>query len=265
MALASTPPQVLLKTEGPVAVLHLDNPAHHNAITAAMWQAIPGLVDEARNNPAVRVIAVRGAGERAFSAGADISEFETARSGSAVKSYDALNEAAFAALAGCPKPTVAVIQGPCLGGGLGLALCCDLRLAGDTATFAIPAARLGLGYPPRWLLPLLTAVSPASAKEILFTAERFSAAQALSMGLVNRVYSAATLFAAAAELMAVIAANAPLTLAAAKAAIGALAREGAAADLAALERQAAACFESADYAEGRRAFLEKRSPQFSGR
>ena len=167
-------PELRLEREGGIAFLILDNPARLNALTSAMWGAIPRLMTEAEADPAVRVIVLKGAGGKAFSAGADISEFDSARTGDAAKVYDALNHAAFEALLGANKPTLAMIEGFCLGGGLGIAACCDLRLANDAATFAIPAAKLGLGYHPRWVRTLLTLAPPASVKELLFTGRRFS-------------------------------------------------------------------------------------------
>ena len=144
-----------------------------NALTAAMWQALPGHIKTANGDPEVRVIVLRGAGTKAFSAGADISEFESARTGDAAKIYDTLNDNAFTALISCPKPTIAMIHGFCLGGGLGLALCCDLRIGDDASQYAIPAAKLGIGYNARWIRPILAAVPPARAKELLFTGRRF--------------------------------------------------------------------------------------------
>lgn len=257
--------RVTLDMRGPLARVSFENPARMNALSASMWAAIPDTLRVIEETECIRAAIFRGAGNRAFSAGADISEFESARSGENVKDYNALNHAAFEALANCVKPTVAMIHGFCLGGGLGLALACDLRIADDKATFAIPAAKLGLGYNPRWMRSLLAAVTPARAKEMLFTARRFSAAEALAMGLVHRVVSSETLEAETEALAAEIAANAPLTIQAAKRAIDGLARDGGAADMGALERLVDDCFESADYAEGRRAFAEKRKPRFEGR
>lgn len=257
-------PELRLERESGIAFLILDNPARLNALTSAMWGAIPRLMAEAEADPGVRVIVLKGAGGKAFSAGADISEFDSARTGDAATAYDALNHAAFEALLQANKPTLAMIEGFCLGGGLGIAACCDLRLANDAATFAIPAAKLGLGYHPRWVRTLLTLAPPASVKELLFTGRRFSAAEALQMGLVNRVHPPAALDAETRALADTIAANAPMTIRAAKAAIDELTLKPETPDIGRLEALVKACFQSADYAEGRKAFGEKRKPIFKG-
>jgi enoyl-CoA hydratase/carnithine racemase len=257
-------PELRLERESGIAFLILDNPARLNALTSAMWAAIPRLMAEAEADPGVRVIVLKGAGGKAFSAGADISEFDSARTGDAATAYDALNHAAFEALLQANKPTLAMIEGFCLGGGLGIAACCDLRLANDAATFAIPAAKLGLGYHPRWVRTLLTLAPPASVKELLFTGHRFSAAEALQMGLVNRVHPPAALDAETRALADTIAANAPMTIRAAKAAIDELTLKPETPDIGRLEALVKACFQSADYAEGRKAFGEKRKPIFKG-
>jgi enoyl-CoA hydratase/carnithine racemase len=264
MTTDASPSDLRLVLEGSVAWVIIDNVARANALNSAMWRAIPRCLAEAECNDAIRAIVFRGAGTRAFSAGADISEFESARTGEAARDYDALNDAAFRAITGAAKPTIAMIHGFCMGGGLAIAACCDLRFCDEAAQFAIPAAKLGIGYNQRWVRPLLTLASPPSIKELLYTARRFSAAEGLAMGLVNRIHSAAELETSVRQTAADIAANAPLTIRAAKRAIDELTRRPESADVAALDAAVQACFDSADYVEGRRAFLEKRKPEFRG-
>ncbi|MGQ0674144.1 MAG: enoyl-CoA hydratase [Hyphomicrobium sp.] len=256
---------IRLTIEAPLAWVVIDNAARTNALTASMWQALAQAFSAADADPAVRVVVIRGAGTRAFSAGADISEFETARSGEATRHYDALNEAAFNAISATAKPTIAMVHGFCLGGGLAIAACCDLRLADEAASFAIPATRLGIGYNPRWVRPLLALTSGPCVKELLFTGRRLSAAEALAMGLVNRTVAASELEAATRALASEIAGNAPLTIRAAKLTIDELIRHPERPDTRMLDAAVQRCFDSEDYAEGRRAFLEKRRPNFQGR
>lgn len=248
--------------EGSMGFLMLNRPDRRNALNRDMWAALPALVEALDSDPETRVLVVRGAGSEAFAAGADIAEFTAARSSpDHVREYEALNGAAFAALRATAKPAIAMISGFCIGGGLALALACDLRIASENAVFALPPAKLGLAYPVEGLADLLHAVSPAFAKEMLFTARRYGAAEALKAGLVHQVVAADRLEQETSELSAEISENAPLTIKASKRAIDALAGRAISDDLTEL---AAACFASQDYAEGQRAFLEKRKPHFIG-
>jgi enoyl-CoA hydratase len=258
-------PDLTLEIDGPIAWIVANNPERMNAYTARMWARIPEHVRAAEEAPGVRVIVLRGAGTRAFCAGADISEFERARTGAAAAEYDRLNHEAFSALLSATKPVIAMIHGFCLGGGLGIAACADLRLADGRAQFSIPAAKLGLGYNPRWVPPLLTLAPPAFIKEMLFTGRRFSAAEAERIGLLNALVETDNLEIAVRTLANDIAANAPLTVKAAKLTIDELLRHPENPDNGRLDEAVRACFESADYEEGRRAFLEKRKPEFKGR
>ena len=179
--------QLLVETAGAVGWVTFNNPAKHNALSVAMWRALPEALDRLEADPAIRVIVLKGAGEKAFVSGADISEFATERaSEEAVAAYDELAEGATQRLRDADRPTIAMIRGYCMGGGLGLAIACDLRIAGTGATFAIPAARLGVGYRIGSLKLLTDLVGPAFAKEILITARRFSASEAERIGLVNQ-------------------------------------------------------------------------------
>jgi len=253
-----------VERDGPIGRLVLDNPARRNAIGADMWHAIAGAMAELDADQAICCIVLRGEGTAAFAAGADISEFEQRRSNAAgVKTYEALMDAAHHAIENSPKPVIALIHGFCVGGGLAVALSCDLRYADASSRFAIPAARLGLGYGVPGTNRLVATVGHAAAREIMFSARRYGADEALAMGLVNRVLPDAELDDYVGKLALDLASNAPLTIAASKSVINALiAAKG---DYAEAKKMVARCMKSEDYVEGRRAFMEKRAPAFKGK
>ena len=253
-----------VERDGPVGRLVLDNPERRNAIGAEMWWAIPKAIGEFNADAAIRVIVIRGEGTQAFAAGADISEFEKNRSSEGdVKKYEAATTAAHLAIESSPKPVIALIHGFCVGGGLAVALSCDLRYADASSRFAVPAARLGLGYGVHGTNRLVATVGHAAAREIMFSARRYDASEALAMGLVNRVLPDGDLDDYVRKVALELAANAPLSIAASKAVINALAE--AKGDFADAEAEVMRCMKSEDYVEGRRAFMEKRTPAFKGK
>ena len=244
--------------DGPIGTLLIDNPARRNAMDASMYAAVPDAVASLLAHDELRVVVLRGAGDRAFGAGSDISEFMEKRWGDAADAYNATEAAAAHAIESIPVPVIAAIHGPCMGGGVGLAVCADLRYAADDARFAVTPGKLGVGYPPDSMARLVRVVGPAVAKELVFTARVIEAAEAARVGLVNAVCPKADLDAHVADVAATIVSLAPLTLRAAKLAVDTPESDAAAA-------AARRCFSSNDYAEGIRAHREKRPPNFQGR
>jgi enoyl-CoA hydratase/carnithine racemase len=255
---STQPGAVRATVEGAIGTLVLDNPARRNAMDLAMYAAVPGAVASLLANPSVRVVILRGAGERAFGAGSDISEFREKRTGDAARAYNETEAAAAHAIESIPVPVLALVHGACMGGGVGLALCADVRFASDDARFAVTPAKLGVGYPPDAMARLVAAVSAPRAMELVFTARVIDAPEAERIGLVNGVLPKADLDAHVASVAAAIAQLAPLTLRAAKAAV----RDPRSADAAA---QALRCYASADFLEGIDAHAAKRAPRFEGR
>ncbi|MGE0700127.1 MAG: enoyl-CoA hydratase [Hyphomicrobiaceae bacterium] len=262
---SSVPGRIRFHAEAGIAWVTFDNEPRLNAFTRDMWSALPDVMAKAEADSSVRVIVLTGAGSKAFSAGADISEFGQNRTGEAASVYEEINHRAFMAVTGATKPTIAMVGGYCFGGGCELAICCDLRVASDTAIFSVPAAKLSVGYNPRWIRPMLSVMSAAKAKEMLYTGRRYPATEALAMGLVNSVVPLAGLAEETRRLAREIAENAPLTVRAAKASVDALVAGAGEADLAPLDELVLACFDSEDFKEGARAFMEKRKPVFRGK
>jgi enoyl-CoA hydratase/carnithine racemase len=257
---------VTLRVEkrGAVGWIVFDQPARRNAINGEMWRGIAPAMAHFDRDPEVRCVAFRGAGNEAFSAGADISEVESRRaSEESVGQYDSLLDQVLHAIQDSPKPSVAMIYGFCLGGGLEIALACDLRYCAASAQFGIPAAKLGLAYNIEGHKRLLETVGHARAREIMFLGRRYNAEEALAMGLVHRVVPDLDIFTE--KVLADLSANAPLSILNSKTIIEEYVKSTGTPDHARMQAAIERCAKSADYAEGRRAFMEKRKPQFRGR
>jgi enoyl-CoA hydratase len=258
--------KLIARKDGSIGWIIFNNPERHNATSFEMWQSLPLVLDDYSRDPEVRVVVLRGTGEKAFSAGADISQFKEKRSGAeAVEAYNDAADHAIRALRECAKPTIAMIRGYCIGGGMSLAVNCDIRIASEGSRFGVPAARLGLGYRFDGIKRLASVVGPAFTAEIFFTARQFSSQEALQMGLANRVLPDAEVEKFVLDYADTMAANAPLTIAAVKRALIELSSDPVERDLALCQRLVEACFASDDYKEGQAAFMEKRKPQFKGR
>jgi enoyl-CoA hydratase/carnithine racemase len=260
-------PSLLMEKDGPIGWLIFNRPDKRNAVGIETWQLMPEYAKDLAADDAIRVVILRGAGDKAFVAGADISQFKDRRRNMEDEAeYRRIGARGREALAALSKPLLAMIHGYCVGGGVSIAIGCDIRIASDDARFGIPAARLGLGYHYSGMEQLMALIGPSYTKEIFFTARTdWSAQDALRMGLVNQVVPKADLEAFTREYALTIARNAPLTLRSAKASVNELLRPSEKRDLAMLERLIADCFNSQDYQEGVRAFSEKRRPQFQGR
>ena len=258
--------ELITRRENAVGWVIFSNPTKFNAVSHDMWTALPKAIAAFDADPEVRLIVITGDGEKAFISGADISQFEKARgSAEAQAIYNQAVVSAYEAPVLCSKPVLAKIRGICMGGGLGLAAACDVRIASADAVFRMPAGRLGLGYNYTGIRRFVQILGAANTADIFFSARKFDAADALGMGFVNRVVPVADFdreFVAYAEMLAE---NAPLTLAAAKFAIRQTGMDPEARDLDRAARMIETCFDSDDYREGRRAFMEKRKPNFRGK
>lgn len=250
------------------ATLHIrfNNPARHNALSVAMWEAVPALLSQAQSDDRVRLVVFSGAGEKSFVSGADISQFEDMRAAQeAVTRYEHMAENALMSILNFSKPTLSCIRGYCIGGGVNVAISCDIRIASTDSVFSIPAARLGLGYRYSAMKNLVDLIGPGAAKDLFFTARKIDASEARSLGLISRVCEPEQLPALLAEYTSAMAVNAPLTIRAAKAITAEILKPSPDLDRALCQQLIRGCFDSADYAEGRKAFMEKRKPVFIGK
>lgn len=258
--------KMIAEKDGAIGRLIFNNPARHNAVSLDMWEAVAQIIDDFDRDDAVRVIVVSGAGGKAFVSGADISEFKERRATEeAAAAYAKISESARLKLQDTLKPTIAMIRGYCIGGGLAAALACDIRIAADGSKFGIPAAKLGLGYAYDGIRKLIDIVGPAYAREVFYTARQFTGEEALRMGLINRLVPGEELEGCVKTYCDTIAANAPLTIRAAKQIVREALKDEGQRDMELCRRVVAECFASDDYAEGRSAFMEKRRPVFRGR
>ena len=252
--------------DGHVGTLVFNNPERHNAVSFDMWEAGVRILGEFAADPEIRVVVITGAGGKAFVSGADISKFDSERAGEeAVARYNAMVESIYSSIYTFPKPTIAMVRGYCIGGGLGLAICCDSRVATPASKFALPAAKLGLGYGYPGLRRFIDQIGPSHTRDIFYTARQLEAEEAYRIGILNKVVPDGELEAYVSSYAQGIAANAPLTVAAIKHITTEALKPESTRDLDSCTAKVAACFASEDYKEGRKAFMEKRKPQFKGK
>src|SRR4051812_32077925 len=258
--------KILQSASDGVGIITFNNPEKRNAMSLEMWEGLGQALIELRDDPDVRVVILVGAGDKAFVSGADISQFEKTRhNAEASEEYSQRSAAQRALLADYPKPTIACIRGFCLGGGMQVAMLADIRIASDNSQFGIPAAKLGIAYGYDGLRNLVSLVGPSWARLIMYTGMRIDAAEALRIGLVDRVLSDAELWEATMAIARTISGNAPLAIKAAKITIGEVLKDAGARDFDAIKAIGTACMDSQDFREGRRAFMEKRKPVFRGK
>ena len=257
---------LIVEKRGAIGWITFNDPGRHNAVSYDMWVGIPKALDAFAKDSDIRAVVLTGAGEKAFVSGANISQFEKLRTAAdAVAEYERVGEAAQSAIYNFAKPTIARIQGYCIGGGLNISLCCDIRIASPDSSFAIPAGKLGLGYRMTAIRNLINTVGGPQAMDIMLSASRFTAAEALTKGLIQYVAPAGELDATVDAYLAKVSANAPLTLQTAKAAIREFQRIAPHQDVEKITNMVLGCFASEDYQEGKKAFAEKRAPVFRGK
>ena len=258
--------KILQSVADGVGVITFNNPDKRNAMSLDMWEGLGHALVELRDDPEVRVVILVGAGDKAFVSGADISQFEKTRhNAQASEEYSKKSAAQRALLADYPKPIIACIRGFCLGGGMQVAMAADIRLASDNSQFGIPAAKLGIAYGYDGLKHLVSLVGPSWARLIMYTGMRIESAEALRIGLVDRVVADGELWSATLDVARTISANAPLSVKASKTTIAQVLKDKDERDMAAVKAIATACMDSEDFREGRQAFMEKRKPKFKGR
>lgn len=255
--------KMLGKKDGPIGWMTFNNPERRNAMSLEMWEGVAEIMAEFRADENIRVVVMHGAGDKAFVSGADISQFEKMRADAAMtEKYNARAEAGRKAIRDFDRPIIAMIRGFCMGGGLGVAMSADLRFAAEGSTFGIPAARLSIAYTGDNIVNLYNLVGPSRAKDILYSARRLDEQEALSIGLINRVFSPEKLEEETRAYCDTLADNAPLSIKAHKVILGELSKKNP--DQSKIDAVATMCFDSADYKEGRTAFMEKRKPVWKG-
>jgi enoyl-CoA hydratase len=258
--------KILHRIDDGVGIITFNNPEKRNAMSLDMWEGLGTALVELRDDPAVRVVILFGAGGKAFVSGADISQFEKHRhNAEASEEYSRKSAAQRALLADFPKPVIACIRGFCLGGGMQVAMSADIRIASENSQFGIPAAKLGIAYGYDGLKHLVSLVGPSWARLIMYTGMRIESAEAVRIGLVDRVVPDTELWDATMEIARTIAGNAPLAITAAKITIAQILKDSGDRDIDAVKKISTACMDSEDFREGRTAFMEKRKPRFKGR
>ena len=258
--------KMLMRRDGAIGHMIFNQPEKRNAVSLAMWERAQEILDEFEADPAIRVVVLSGAGGKSFVSGADISEFESQRgTAEAQQYYNTQTAAVYARIERFPKPTIAMINGFCVGGGLNLACVCDIRIASDDLQIAMPAAKLALGYPFSAINRLKNIVGIANARHLMFTAQRADATWCKDAGFAQQIVAKDDLDKTVTEYANTIAANAPLTVAAMKFISTQVLADPGDRDLEKCDEMVAACFASEDFKEGRRAFMEKRKPDFQGR